>query len=129
MSDKTYCPKIILTSKTTSVVMSNPLKQTCSSLQLAFGVNRVSLPAGLVRLALVRCKDGSVLLLIRQRNRILAVRLQPLVNLIKVDDPSLARFGTGDFPACKFLVMVARGMLVYSATCSGVTGRCLFSLC
>ena len=50
------------------------------------------MPAGLVWLALVRCKDGSILFLIRQRDGILAVRFQPLVNLVKVDDPSFAWF-------------------------------------
>ena len=65
--------------------------------------------AGLVWLALVRCKDGSILFLICQRNGILAVRLQPLVNLVKVDDPSLARFGTWDFPVCEFLVDGRKG--------------------
>ena len=67
------------------------------------------MPAGLVRLALVRCKDGSVLFLIRQRDRILAVRFQPLVNLIKVDDPSLAGFGAGDFPVREFLINGRKG--------------------
>ena len=67
------------------------------------------MPAGLVRLALVRCKDCSILLLIRQRDGILAVRFKPLVNLIKVDDPSFARLATGDFPVCKFLVDGCKG--------------------
>ena len=67
------------------------------------------MPAGLVWLALVRCKDGSVLLLISQRYKILAVRFQPLVNLVKVDDPSLARFGARDFPVCEFLVDGRKG--------------------
>ena len=66
--------------------------------------NSFIVPTGLVRLALVRCKDGSVLLLIRQRNGILSVRFQPLVNLFKVDDPSLAGLGARDFLVCKFLV-------------------------
>ena len=51
----------------------------------------------------------SVLLLIRQRNGILAVRLQPLVNLVKVDDPSLAGLGAGDFPVCEFLIDGCKG--------------------
>ena len=67
------------------------------------------IPTGFVRLALVRCKDGSVLLLIRQRNGILAVCFQPLVNLIKVDDPSLAWLGAGDFPVCEFLIDGRKG--------------------
>ena len=64
--------------------------------------NRVIIPSGFVRFAFVRCKDFSVLLLIRQRNGILSVRLQPLVYLVKVDDPSLARLGAGDFPVASF---------------------------
>jgi hypothetical protein len=67
------------------------------------------LPTGLVRLALVRCTDGCVLLLIRQRNGILAVRLQPLVNLVKLDDPSFAWFGAGNFPVCEFLIDGRKG--------------------
>ena len=67
------------------------------------------MPAGLVWLALVRCKDGSILFLIRQRDGILAVRFQPLVNLIKVDDPSFARLATWDFPVCKFLIDGRKG--------------------
>ena len=57
----------------------------------------------------MRCKDGSVLFLIRQRNRILAVRFQPFVNLVKVDDPSLAWLGAGDFPVCEFLIDSRKG--------------------
>ena len=67
------------------------------------------MPAGLVRLALVRCKDCSILLLIRQRDGILAVRLQPLVNLVKVDNPTLAGFGAGDFPVREFLIDSRKG--------------------
>ena len=67
------------------------------------------MPVRFFRLALVRCKDCSVLLLIRQRNGILAVCFQPLVYLIKVDDPSLARLGAGDFPICKFLIDGRKG--------------------
>ena len=67
------------------------------------------MPAGFVRLALVRCKDGSVLFLIRQRNEILAVRLQPLINLVQVDNPSLAGFGAGDFPVREFLIDGRKG--------------------
>ena len=44
------------------------------------------------------------MLLIRQRNGILAVRFKPLVYLIKVDYPSLAWLAAWDFPVCKFLV-------------------------
>ena len=57
----------------------------------------------------MRCKDCSVLLLIRQRNGILAVRFQPFVYLVKVDNPSLARLGAGDFPVCEFLVDGRKG--------------------
>ena len=57
----------------------------------------------------MRCKDGSVLLLIRQRNGILSVRFQPLVYLIKVDDPSLAWLGAGDFPVREFLIDGRKG--------------------
>ena len=67
------------------------------------------MPVRFFRLALVRCKDCSVLLLIRQRNGILAVRFQLLVNLVKVDNPSFARLATWDFPVCKFLVDVCKG--------------------
>ena len=67
------------------------------------------MPAGLVRFALVRCKDGSVLFLIRQRNGILAVYLKPLVNLIKVDDLSLAWLGARDFPVREFLIDGSKG--------------------
>ena len=52
----------------------------------------------------MRCKDGSVLFLIRQRNGILAVRFQPLVNLVKIDNPSLAGFGARNFPIREFLI-------------------------
>ena len=57
----------------------------------------------------MRCKDGSVLLLIRQRNGILAVRFQPFVNLVKINDPSLAGFGARDFPVCEFLIDGRKG--------------------
>ena len=67
------------------------------------------MPTGLVGLALVRCKDGSVLFFIRQRNGILAIRLQPLVYLVKVDDPSFAGLGAGDFPVCEFLIDGSKG--------------------
>ena len=67
------------------------------------------MPAGLVRLALVRCKDCSILLLIRQRDGILAVRFQPFVNLVKINDPSLAGFGARDFPVCEFLIDGRKG--------------------
>ena len=67
------------------------------------------MPVRFFRLALVRCKDCSVLLLIRQRNGILAVRFKPLVNLVKVDDPSLAWLGAGDFPVREFLIDGLKG--------------------
>jgi hypothetical protein len=43
------------------------------------------------------------------RNGILAVRLQPLVNLVKVDDPSLAWLATWDFPVREFLIDGRKG--------------------
>ena len=67
------------------------------------------MPAGLVRLALVRCKDCSILLLIRQRDGILAVRFQPFVNLVKINDLSLAGFGARDFSVCDFLIDGRKG--------------------
>ena len=67
------------------------------------------MPVRFFRLALVRCKDGCVLFFIRQGNGILAVRFQPLVNLVKVDDPSLAWLGAGDFPVCEFLIDGRKG--------------------
>ena len=57
----------------------------------------------------MRCKNCSVLFLIRRRDGILAVRLQPLVNLVKVYDPSLARLGAGDFPVREFLIDGSKG--------------------
>ena len=71
--------------------------------------NSFIVPTGLVRLAIVRCKNCSVLFLIRQRDGILAVRLQPLVYLIKVDNPSLAWLGAGDFPVREFLIDGRKG--------------------
>ena len=67
------------------------------------------MPTGFVWLTLVRREDGFVLLLIRQWNGILAVRFQPLVNLVKVDDPSLAGLGAWDFPVCEFLIDGRKG--------------------
>ena len=55
------------------------------------------------------CSDTSINLLIRQRNGILAVCLKPLVYLIKVDDPSLAWLGAGDFPVREFLIDGRKG--------------------
>ena len=52
---------------------------------------------------------GSPPATIRQRDGILAVRLQPLVNLVKVDNPSLAGFGAGDFPVREFLIDGRKG--------------------
>ena len=67
------------------------------------------MPTGLVGLTFVRREDGLVLLLIRQRNGILAVRFQPPVYLVKVDDPSLAWLGAWNFPVCEFLVDGRKG--------------------
>ena len=55
------------------------------------------------------CSDTSINLLIRQRNGILAVCLKPLVNLVKVDAPSLAGLGAGDFPIREFLIDGRKG--------------------
>lgn len=57
-----------------------------------------------LRLALMRRTDSRVLLVIRQRNRILAVHLKPLVYLVKVDDPALAWLSSWNVSVCEFLV-------------------------
>ena len=67
------------------------------------------MPRRLVRLPSVRTEDCLVLFINGKRHGILAVRLQPLVNLFKVDDPSLAWLGAWDFPVCKFLVDGRKG--------------------
>jgi len=53
-------------------------------------------------------------------DKFLAVCFQPLVYLIKVDDPSLARLGVGDFPICKFLIDGRKGNV-------GVLGNLLWA--
>ena len=54
------------------------------------------MPVRFVRLAFVRCKDGLVLFICGQRNCIPARRLQPLVKLVLIQEPSSARLGGWD---------------------------------
>lgn len=51
------------------------------------------MPVGLVRFALVRRENGLVLFVCCQRYGILAVRLQPLVKFILIEDVTFAWFG------------------------------------
>ena len=70
---------------------------------------RSLIPSGLVWLAFVRREDSLVLLLIRQRNGILAISFKPLVYLVKVDYPTLAWLCTRNLPACEFLIDGRKG--------------------
>ena len=54
------------------------------------------MPIRFVRLTFVRCQDGFVLFICRHRNGIPALRLQPFVKLILIQDPSSARLGGRD---------------------------------
>ena len=51
------------------------------------------MPAGLVRFALVRRENGFILFISGQRYGIFAVRLQPLVKFILIEDVAFAWLG------------------------------------
>ena len=67
------------------------------------------MPIRYVRLALVRSENCRILLIRCQRDDISALRLQPLVKLILIQDPSSARLGGWDGAILQFHVHRSSG--------------------
>ena len=67
------------------------------------------MPIRFVWLTFVRCQDGIVLLFCGHRNGIPALRLQPLVKLILIQDPSSAWLGGRDSAILQFHVHRSSG--------------------
>ena len=67
------------------------------------------MPIRFVRLALVRSENCRILLIRCQRDDISALRLQPFVKLILIQNPSSARLGGWDSAVLKFHVHRSSG--------------------
>ena len=85
------------------------------------------MPIRFVRLTFVRCQDDIVLLFCGHRNGISALRLQPLVKLIRYRIHLLPGLVAGMVPSSSFIYIVPLGICVYSMASSTVIGLWRFS--